>query len=352
MRRAAAFVAMLRSTATNAPWPAAGWRRRARRRWTARRRRRQAAVAMAALVGPRHAFHGWPTTCGPRRGGRAAAEGGLWRPVSLGRPYAPRDVASGHTRIASGVACPHRVSYCDAPPSPETANVMSGAAGMHKDCQQCVACISRTQRQTLMQLLFLRDPCFDLLPQSAYPTPRAGLRRPQTTRGTVVELLTCLLHRINWAVSKAYAFDVDTLVGAPEFLCAFRFQGPRQLWHIIQALDRGESINPITLRYGDESCFVPVPLGFKNVSDGMLLLKVAHSAREDGRTIQDVAAVLSCDYVDCTDNMTRQAHALCFKHSGPPQGRAGGCHACGDPKLPGPHDATAGSRGPPPSGSG
>ena len=146
---------------------------------------------------------------------------------------------------------------------------------------------------------------------SVAPVPRPGLRRPQTTLGAVNELLVCVVQRVNWMLSKSCAYDVrDTSARTPAYVSVFRWSSPRQLWYTIKHLDAGECIDPCTaLRYGDESCFTPVPLD----SDSAFMHAVAEYARLNGRRLEDVAAVLWCDFIDSADNATRTAHVLCFK---------------------------------------
>ena len=158
--------------------------------------------------------------------------------------------------------------------------------------------------------IFVRQPDFDSL-TDVVPVPRPGLRRPQTTLLAVNELLVCLVQRVNWMLCKSRAYDVrDTSARTPAHLSLFRWSTPRQLWYAIKHLDDGECLDPCTaLRYGDESCFTPVPLD----SESAFLHGVAQHARLNGRRLEDVAAVISCDFIDSADNATHTAHVLCFQ---------------------------------------
>ena len=193
-----------------------------------------------------------------------------------------------------------------APACAETAKVPRPAMHLHAGAP----CAHARPPMHIQQFVFVCQPHFDTLTCAA-PVPRPGLRRPQTTLGAVNELLVCLVQRVNWMLCKSRAYDVrDTSARTPAHMSLFRWSTPRQLWHTIKHLDAGECIDPCTaLRHGTESCFIPVPLD----SESAFLHGVAQHARLNGRRLEDVAAVLACDFIDTADNATHTAHVLCFQ---------------------------------------
>ena len=168
---------------------------------------------------------------------------------------------------------------------------------MHCTCG--TPCAHALPPMHIQQFVFVRQPDFDTLTCAA-PVPRPGLRRPQTTLVAVNELLVCVVQRVRWMLCRSCAYDVrDTSARTPAHLSLFRWSTPRQLWHTIKHLDAGECLDPCTA----------VPLD----SDSAFLHGVAQHARLNGRRLEDVAAVLACDFIDSTDNATHTAHVLCFK---------------------------------------